>query len=83
MNNSLSFPDIKFNREHNKFTISVYIKPLFSGGFTNFERFIPNSHKCTLIYTLLERAFKLCSKLEFFQNQIEHLKTISRKNGYQ
>ena len=49
MNNSLSFLDIKIVRENNKFTASVYYKPTFSGVFTNFESFIPNSYNCALI----------------------------------
>ena len=64
MNNSLSFLDIKIVRENNKFTTSVYRKPTFSGVFTNFESFIPNSYKYALIFTLLHRAFKLCSNFE-------------------
>ena len=52
MNISLSFLDIKIVRESNKVT---------SGLFTNFESFIPNSYKYTLIFTLLH-SFKLCLK---------------------
>ena len=82
MNNSLSFLDIKIVRENNKFTNSVYRKPTFSGVFTNFESFIPNSYKYTLIFILLHRAFKLCSNFELFHQEIENLKNIFRKNGY-
>ena len=82
MNNSLSFLDIKIVRENNKFTTSVYRKPTFSGVFTNFESFIPNSYKYALIFTLLHRAFKLCSNFEQFHQEIENLKNIFRKNGY-
>ena len=66
MNNWLSFLDIKIVRENNKFTISVYRKPSFSGVFTNFESFICNSYKYALIFTLLQRAFKLFSNFELF-----------------
>ena len=82
MNKSLSFLDIKIVRENNKFTTSVYRKPTFSGVFTNFESFIPNSYKYALIFTLLQRAFKLCSNFELFHQEIENLKNIFRKNGY-
>ena len=82
MNNSLSFLDIKIVRDNNKFTTSVYRKPTFSGEFTNFESFIPNSYKYALIFTLLHRAFKLCSNFELFHQEIENLKNIFRKNGY-
>ena len=59
MNNSLSFLDIKIIREGNKFATSVCRKPTFSGMFTNFGSFIPNSYKYALIFTLLYRALKL------------------------
>ena len=82
MNNSLSFLDIKIVRENNKFTTSVYCKPTFSGVFTNFESFIPNLYQSVLIFTLLHRAFKLCSNFELFHQEIENLKNIFRKNCY-
>ena len=82
MNNSLSFLDIKLLEATNKFTTSVYRKPTFSGVFTNFESFIPNSYKYALIFTLLHRAFKLCSNFELFHQEIENLKNIFRNNGY-
>ena len=66
MNSSLVFLDIKIDRENNKFTTSVYCKSKFSGVFTNFEGFIPNAYKYALIFTLLHRAFKLCSNFQIF-----------------
>ena len=80
--NNLCFLDIKIVRENNTFTTSVYHKPTFSGVFTNFESFIPNLYKYTLIFTLLHIAFKLCSNFELFHQEIENLKNICRKNGY-
>ena len=82
MNNLLSFLYIKIVRDNNKFTTSVYHKPTFSGVFTNFESFIPNSHKYALIFTLLHWAFKLCSNFQRSHQEIENLKSIFRNNGY-
>ena len=82
MNNSLSFLDIKIVRENNKFTTSVYRKPTFTGVFTNFESFIPNSYKDALIFTLLHRAFKLCSNFGLFLQEMENLKNIFRTSDY-
>ena len=59
--NSVSFLDIKISRENNKFTTSVYRKPTFSRVLTNFGSFILKSYKHNLLFTLLHRAFKLCS----------------------
>ena len=61
---------------------SVYRKPTFSGVFTNFGSFIPKSYKCNLLFTLLHRAFRLCSNFERFHQQIGKLKTSFENNGY-
>ena len=81
-NNSISFLDIKINRDLNSFCTSIYRKPTFSGVFTNFESFIPLSYKTGLILTLLYRAFKLCSSFEIFHQEIITLKDIFKRNGY-
>ena len=80
--NSISFLDIKITRENNKFMTSVYRKPTFSGVFPNFESFIPKSYKYNLLFTLLHRAFKLCSNFERFHQEIDKLKTIFENNDY-
>ena len=80
--NSISFLDIKISRDNNKFTTSVYCKPTFSRVFTNFGSFILKSHKYNLLFTLLHRAFKLCSNFELFHQEIDKLKTIFENSGY-
>ena len=82
LQNSISFLDIKITRENNKFMTSVYRKPTFSGVFTNFESFIPKSYKYNVLFTLLHRAFKLCSNFERFHQEIDKLKNIFENNGY-
>ena len=72
MNNSLYFLDIKSVRENRKFTTSVYRKPTFSGVFSNFASFILNLYKYTLTFTLLHRAFELCSNFELSHQEIEN-----------
>ena len=80
--NSISFLDIKITRDNNKFMTSVYRKPTFSGVFTNFGSFIPKSYKYNLLFTLLHRAFKLCSNFERFHQEIDKLKTVFENNSY-
>ena len=80
--NSISFLDIKISRDKNRFTTSVYRKPTFSGLFTNFESLILKSYKYNLLFTLLHRAFKLCSNFERFHQEIDKLKTIFENNVY-
>ena len=76
------FLDIKISKDNNKFTTSVYSKPTFSRVFTNFRSFISNSYLYNLLFTLLHRAFKLCSNFELFYHEIDKLMTISENNGY-
>ena len=80
--NNLSILDMKIVGESIKFTTSLYCKPTFNSVFTSFESFIPNLYKYVLIFTLLHRAFKLCSNFDLFHQEIENLKTIFRKNDY-
>ena len=81
-NNCMSFLDIKITRELNSFSTSVYRKPTFSDVFTNFDSFIPLSYKTGLIWSLLYRAFSLCSTFELFHQEILKLKDIFKRNGY-
>ena len=78
--NSILFLDIKINR--GKFTISVDCKQTFSGVFTNFGSFILKSYKYNILFTLLHRAFKVCSNFELLHQEIDKLKTIFKDNGY-
>ena len=80
--NSISFLDIKITRDNNKFMTSVYRKSTFSRVFSNFESFIPKSYKYNLLFTLLHRAFKLCSNFERFDQETDKFKTIFENNGY-
>ena len=72
--NSFLFLDIKITRENNKFMTSVYRKPTFSGVFTNFGSFIPKSYKYNLLFTLLNRAFKLSQILNVFIKKLTSLR---------
>ena len=58
-NNSLAFLDVLVTRE-NPFGTSLYRKPTFSGLYSNFKSFMPDSYKKGLIFTLLHSAFVLC-----------------------
>ena len=78
--NSTWFLDINITRDNNKFMILVYRKPTFSGIFTNFGSFIPKSYKHNLLFTLLHRAFKLCSTLNVLIRKLTSF--IFENNGY-
>ena len=80
--NSLAFLDVYVTRVVDKFVTSVYRKPTFSGVYTNYDSYIPQSYKSGLVYTLLHRSFSICSSWEQFHKEIVKIKTFMRKNGY-
>ena len=80
-NNCLAFLDVLVTRE-DTFCTSLYRKPTFSGLYSNFESFMPDSYKEGLIYTLLHRAFVLCCNWSKFHAEVVFLKNIFRKNSF-
>ena len=59
-NNIISFLDVNVIRKHCKFITSVYRKPTFSGVYTHFDSFSPDTYKIGMIYTLVNRCFHIC-----------------------
>ena len=78
----LPFLDVNIFRENEKFTTNVYRKNTFSGVYTNFKSFIPETYKIGLIKSLLFRCFSLCSDFIKFHHEIDKLKIILYKNSY-
>ena len=77
----LSFLDINIFREKGKFVTNVYWKKNFSGVYTNFNSFIPETYKTGLIESLLFRCFNWCSHFVKFHHKINILKSILYKNS--
>ena len=61
--------------------MTVYRKPTHSGVFTHFTSFVPYPFKVGLIYTLLTRAYCICSNWTLFHHQIERPKNMLMMNG--
>ena len=80
--NNMSFLDILISRENEKFVTNVYRKPTFSGVYTNFESFIPQTYKIGLVFSLLHRIFHLSSDFKKFHHEVNNLKNILYKNSY-
>ena len=83
LNNKISFlVDVNVIREQGKFVISVCWKPTFSGVYTHFDSFLPDTYKIGMIYTLANRCFRICSSWSMFHQQLILLREIFQKNGY-
>ena len=81
-NNSLPFLDVDVFRDSNSFSSTVHRKDTFSGVFTNYNAFIPDTYKKGLISTLLYRAYMINSSFLSLHREVEKLKKVFKKNGY-
>ena len=66
----LPFLDINIFHENDKFATNIYRKKTFSGVYTNFKSFIPETYKIGSIKLLLFRCFSLCSDFIKFHHEI-------------
>ena len=55
-NNKISFLDVNVIREQGKFVTSAYRKPTFSGVYTHFDSFLPDTYKTGMIYSLINSS---------------------------
>ena len=80
--NSLAFLDVFITRSNGQFITSVYRKPTFSGVYTNFDSYIPESYKSGLVYTLLYRSYSICTSWEQIDSEFKKIRSFMCKNGY-
>ena len=80
--NNFSFLDVKITRQNKQFVTSIFRKATFSGVFTNYDSLFSDTYKIGLVHTLLFRFFKICSSMEKFHIEVEHLRIIFKCNNY-
>ena len=80
--NNFSFLDVKITRKNKRFVTWIFRKATFSGVYTNYDSFILDTYKIGLVHTLLFRFFKVCSSMENFRIEVEHLRSIFKCNSY-
>ncbi len=80
--NTLPFLDVNVFRDAGKFSSTVHRKDTFSGVYSNFRSFMPETYKRGLVSTLLYRAYMISSTFQSLHKEIENLKKIFSKNGY-
>ena len=68
-------------RDAQKFSSTVHRKCTFSGVYSNFRSFMPETYKRGLVSTLLYRAYMISSSFQSLHKEIENLKIVS-KDGY-
>ena len=78
----LAFLDVLVTRIGNAFCTSLYRKPTFSGLYSHYKSYLPDTYKKGLVYTLLHRAHVLCSSWDKFHEEVVFLKEIFVKNAF-
>ena len=78
----LAFLDVCVYRPSGGFTTSIHCKSTFSGIYTNYESFILNQYKISLVSTLLHRAYMISSNHQLLHEEIVKVKEILKCNGY-
>ena len=62
--------------QNNQLKISVYRKPTSSGVFTQYESYIEQYYKKSLVFTLLSCCYSICSDYTLFHLEVEKLREI-------
>ena len=78
----LPFLDILIKRLEDGISTTIYRKKTHSGVYSHYKCFIPEKFKRTLVYTLVDRAWKICSTYQLWHREISYLKTMLMSNGY-
>ena len=68
--------------EAKDFPLQIFHKATFSEVFTKFDSFIFEPYKTDLIFTLLFRCFTICSDMQSFHLEVDHLREIFKCNNY-
>ena len=80
-NGSISFLDVKVEKDNNCFITSIYRKPTFTGQYINWASYCPLQRKINLILALVHRALVICSKAKL-NEELQFIKSIFEDNGY-
>ena len=82
-NRSFHFLDVKLLMDHNrKFSSTVYIKPIDTGTYSNYNSHIPISYKKSIIKALVNRAIKYCSTWDTLHQEFNRIKQILANNQF-
>ena len=82
VNGSLPFLDVLISWNNKGFTVTVYHKPTFSGVYSNFNGFIADEYKHSLIFTLLFQIFSIVSDFSKFHEEVNYLKDVLKKSSF-
>ena len=81
-NNQLPFLDTLVKRNSYQYFTTLYRKPTFTGVYLNWTSLNSRKYKIGLIICLMNRIWKICTKDEDRNEEIEILRKILSKNEY-
>jgi len=80
--NTLSFLRMVLRKDSQNIMTTVYVKPTNTGLLLYYDSHVDNRYKKSLIYTMLDRAFKLSSNWSLFHEECIRLKTLFLQLAY-
>ena len=81
--NQLAFLDVHFTKTREGVETKIFRKPTFTGLYINWQSYVPLKHKKNLLFTLLDRAYKICNRYAFIHQEFQKISTLLQKNGFQ
>ena len=79
-NNRLPFLDVQVTKKNSKLHTNIYMKPTFTGLNLRWTSLTSIKYKLGLIYSLLNRAWKICSDFIERNEDKNNIKAILMKN---
>lgn len=80
--NKIAFLDVSLEIKNGEILTEVYTKSTNQGDCLNYMSECPQKYKETVIYTLINRAYKISSDWSKFQSEITRLRQMFANNNY-
>ena len=81
-NNVIEFLDMQLIKSDNKILIKWLMKKTNTGTYLHKTAYSPMSHKLAAMRSLIFRAYKLSSNIEYFEEAYKIIESIFINNGY-
>ena len=60
----------------------TFRKPTFTGLYINWQSYVPPKFKKNLLFTPLDRAYKICNSYAFIYQEFQKISTLLQKSGF-
>ena len=80
--NQLTVFDVHITKTREGVETKIFRKPPFTGLYINWQSYVPLKYKKNLLFTLLDRADKICYSYAFIHQEFRKISTLLQKNGF-